>query len=92
MPRARPFSDVADVLRLKAEGQTDCRVSEITGVPVNTIRLWRNRGLSRTVMRALDPDEACEICGDQAHDLSALPQAAYSYLLAVYLGDGCLTA
>lgn len=32
----------------------------------------------------------CPACGAEAHDFASLPQPEYSYLLASYLGDGCV--
>ena len=92
MPRTRSSEDVRAVLELKAAGQTDREVSRITGVPVNTIRLWRHRGLSRRARLALDYGECdwCKTCGSDPHDFAALPPHTYAYLLGVYLGDGCI--
>jgi hypothetical protein len=41
--------------------------------------------------RAADGDlELCAGCGAEVHDYAALPHGDYSYLLAIYLGDGNL--
>jgi hypothetical protein len=90
VPRIRSPEDVRAVLELKAEGCTDRETSRRTGVPVNTIRLWRHRGLSRRAKRALDTGELCARCGAEPHDFAALPPETYGYLLGVYLGDGCV--
>jgi hypothetical protein len=90
MPRTRAPADVEAVLELKAAGYTDREVCGRTGVPINTIRLWRNRGLSRHAKRALRVDGLCRACGCDPHDFASLPLETYAYLLAVYLGDGCL--
>lgn len=91
VPRARPSKDVALVLELKALGYSDRTVSRLSGVPLNTIRTWRNSRSSR-LRKLLPPDVAlCEQCGGPAHDVRALPADAYAYLLGIYLGDGCLT-
>jgi hypothetical protein len=90
MPRARPSNDVQAVLDLKAAGCTDREISSRTGVPINTIRLWRNRGISRHAKRALGVGGLCATCGCEPHDLASLPPVTYAYLLGVYLGDGCL--
>jgi hypothetical protein len=90
VPRIRSADDVRAVIELKADGHTDREVSLRTGVPINTIRLWRRRGLSLHAKRALKTGGLCEVCGCDPHDFAALPPATYAYLLGVYLGDGCL--
>jgi hypothetical protein len=87
---SRPIADVRAVLDLKAEGWTDRETWELTGVPINTIRAWRNRGLSAAAKQRLGMVEMCPLCGDEPHDVRSLPRDSYSYLLGVYLGDGCL--
>src|SRR5438270_3406076 len=91
MARARPIEHVLAVCRLKAQGRTDREVSRLTGVPVTTIRAWRNHGLSQNAQRALSDEERCATCGAEPHDFRSLPQEAYAYLLGVYLGDGWLS-
>jgi len=88
MPRIRSHEDVRAVLQLKADGHSDREISRRTGVPVNTIRLWRSRGLSRNAKRALRTGELCCICGAEPHDFDSLPPAMYAYRLGLYLGDG----
>lgn len=90
MPRSRPLPEVEAVLRLKSDGLTDREVSLVTGVPVTTIRAWRNHGLPKRAKRALETGGLCERCGCDPHDFSALPPEPYAYLLALYLGDGNL--
>lgn len=90
MPTARSLDDVRAVFQLKSDGFTDRQVFRITGVPVNTIRLWRNHRLSLHATRALRGRGLCPACGSEAHDFAALPAETYAYLLALYLGDGCL--
>lgn len=75
---------------LKACGHTDRTISELTGVPINTIRQWRKQRLSARIRRSL-ADSACDTCGAGRHDFASVPCKPYSYLLGVYLGDGCLT-
>jgi hypothetical protein len=91
MPRTRPVADVRNVLALKDRGWTDREVSRETGVPVNTIRLWRNHGLSQHASRSLSRD-LCPDCGADPHKFQGLPAGTYAYLLAIYLGDGYLEA
>jgi hypothetical protein len=91
VPRRRPVSDVLAVLQLKAAGRTDREVSRPTGVPVNTIRSWRNHGVPGNARREPTADRGCEQCGEAPHDFLALPKATYAYLLGVYLGDGWLS-
>lgn len=91
MPAARPTHEVGAVLALKRTGATDRHISELTGVPVNTIRIWRNRGLPLRARRALAGPVFCPSCGAEAHDHSRLPDGLYAYLLGIYLGDGCVS-
>jgi hypothetical protein len=61
----------------------DREVAEITGVPIGTIRRWRT-GTRRGPRQARRAD--CPRCTGRP-----LEEPAYSYLLGLYLGDGCLT-
>lgn len=88
MPRSRSFDDVRRVIQLKEDGHTDRGISRLTGVPITTIRAWRNHGLPRHAERALEAGGLCAACGAEAHDFGNLPAATYAYLLGVYLGDG----
>jgi hypothetical protein len=90
MPGARPPEDHVAVLQLKAEGRTDRAVSLATGVPVETIRTWRQRGAPGAIRRALAAGDVCAGCRDPIHDFRSLPVGTYAYLLAMYLGDGCV--
>lgn len=79
------------MLDLKDRGRTDREIWELTGVPINTIRAWRNHGLPGARRDRGEPERRCHVCGGDPHDLIVRSQNAYSYLLGVYLGDGCLT-
>jgi hypothetical protein len=73
------------VSRLIAAGLDDCAIARHTGIPRCTVRDWR----CRKQVRPRRPS-ALAACGID-HDFSALPRAAYSYLLGLYLGDGCIS-
>ncbi len=88
--QARPPSDVTHVFALHEEGLTDRQVSEATGVPVNTIRLWRRIGPPQRAELVLAGVEFCRACGLPSHEFEALPAETYAYALGLYLGDGCL--
>jgi hypothetical protein len=76
-------------LELKERGLTDREVSAATGVPVNTIRGWRKQRRSPVQAdKAIKP--RCPVCGDDVHKTGDVPHRVYSYLLGMYLGDGCL--
>jgi hypothetical protein len=90
VPRTRSVTDVRAVLELKAQGRTDREISATTGVPVNTIRTWRNRPLPKRAAVVLGLRGLCPRCDADPHDFSTLPADIYVYLLGVYLGDGCL--
>jgi hypothetical protein len=78
--------EVARVRVLAGAGLNNCEIARITGIPRGTIRDWV-RGKTR-VPRVRG---GCPRCGHDAHDFSALPAAAYAYLLGVYLGDGTIS-
>jgi len=92
----RTREEVALVIELVAAGRNDCEIVRETGIPRGTVRQWR-KGQTPDFDRLYTykgPDgqprgRACIVCGG---DPLALPQAPYTYLLGLYLGDGCLTA
>jgi hypothetical protein len=46
---------------------------------------------ARTALGLDSAVSSCERCGHEAHDLGAMP-SAYTYLLGLYLGDGCISS
>ena len=91
MPAPRPLHEVNAVLALRRAGATDRQVSQLTGVPINTIRIWRSRSLPMRARRMIEGAKYCRRCGDEPHDHSRLPSGPYAYLLGIYLGDGCVS-
>jgi hypothetical protein len=79
------LSEVRAVQRGLADGITHREISAETGVPLATIRKWARGRVPASALSA-----ACPNCGAEPHNYSALPYRTYSYLLAVYLGDGVL--
>lgn len=69
---------------LIAAGVNDCEIARQLGVPRPTVQDWRRR---RQVLPRLVSGPGCGV----AHDYSALLPAAYSYLLGLYPGDGCVS-
>jgi hypothetical protein len=68
---------VAEALRLRSTGLSNCEISRRTGVPRPTIRDWSSGKLPRPCARTSN----------------AVPDSsAYVYLLGLYLGDGCISA
>jgi len=65
----------------------DCQISRWTGIPRTTVRDWRRRGApgGSRLRRAAEVD--CPRCGNQLLE----DEAAYAYLLGLYLGDGCIS-
>jgi hypothetical protein len=80
----RTREEVATVLELVRAGLNDCEIARRTGIPRGTVRCWRV-GRRPNFHR---PGATCAVCGGIPH---TLPQAPYTYLLGLYLGDGCLT-
>jgi hypothetical protein len=76
-----PIETVNQVLEMRGRF-THRQISTITGVSIHTIRLWFYRGPpTRTRTRKLAAP----------FDRDVLPRPEYSYLLGIYLGDGCIT-
>ncbi len=69
-------------MALLRQGLTATEVARIASIPRSTVRDW---GKSPGVRRSR-PMEC------PGHDFSSLNAPAYAYLLAMYLGDGCLSA
>jgi hypothetical protein len=57
-------------------------VSIRTGIARDTLRTWRDRGITPKQPRA-----DCPFCNDKPFP----PTSAYLYLLGLYLGDGCIS-
>lgn len=91
----RTREEVGLVIELVRAGRNDCEIARETGIPRSTVREWRKGQTPdfdrRHTYRGPDgrPGRACRVC---AGDSLALPQSSYTYLLGLYLGDGCLTA
>jgi hypothetical protein len=81
----RSADEFDEVQQLIAAGMNDCAIARKTGIPRPTVRDWRCRPpVSRRVPAG---PAACGV----AHDYMALPPTAYTYLLGLYLGDGCIS-
>ncbi|SEB01329.1 MULTISPECIES: helix-turn-helix domain-containing protein [unclassified Mycobacterium] len=81
----RNFDEFDQVQTLLATGMNDCAIARATGIPRTTVRDWRRRpGVWRR-------QAACDSTCGVDHDFAALPPAEYSYLLGLYLGDGCIS-
>lgn len=82
----RTVPEVDNVLELSGLGLTDIEVARRTGVPRSTVRDWRHGRIPRRSWTGAQ--KLCPICeGDPAQ----LPYGDYSYLLGLYLGDGCVS-
>lgn len=75
----RPEGEYRAASKLIEAGVNDCEIGRRLGIPRGTIRDWRVRGRSQVT-------SGCPLC-----DNVFLDKAAYSYLLGIYLGDGCLS-
>ena len=85
----RASREVSLALSLLEKGLNHCEISRRTGIPRGTVCDWAAGKLPRGRRGA---EGGCPACGAEAHDPGALPQAAYAYLLGLYLGDGCISS
>ncbi|WP_330457194.1 helix-turn-helix domain containing protein [Streptomyces sp. NBC_00820] len=72
-------------LALVAQGRSLNSVSKETGISRSAIRSWQTR-ISPLPRMQLTP---CSMCGPSAEPPA--DKASYSYLLGLYLGDGCIS-
>jgi Homeodomain-like domain len=87
----RSRAEVSFVLELVRAGWNDCEIARETGIPRRTILDWRSGrvpDLDRVRTRPSPYARSCNVCGG---DPLRLPQGAYTYLLGLYLGDGCIS-
>jgi hypothetical protein len=77
----RTNDDFRRVKKLLAEGLSDYRAAQVTGVPRSTVLRWRNMDM---------PPGKHAAGADLATSWEAHDAAAYCYLLGCYLGDGHL--
>jgi hypothetical protein len=77
----RPLSEYSEVKRLLAGGLSDYEVARRTRVPRATVLNWRKHHRTPPRRRRISLDTAC---------WRPPERAAYSYLLGLYLGDGCI--
>jgi hypothetical protein len=87
--RMRSIQEIHRVLSLVEEGLNDREISGATGIPRGTVRDWRRGKVPRAVAAAT-AERSCPKCGQPNHDFSRLPLPEYTYLLGLYLGDGCI--
>jgi Homeodomain-like domain len=88
----RSRAEVALVLELVRAGWNDCEIARETGIPRQTILDWRNGrtpDFDRVRTRTFPNEWVCVVC--RGHPLT-LPQAPYTYLLGLYLGDGYIAS
>jgi hypothetical protein len=86
----RTRQEVDQVMALRAEGLNTCEILRRTGIPRSTVKGWlagRAPDFDRANRPGL-PRRSCPACRGEP---LTLPQAAYTYLLGLYLGDGCLS-
>jgi hypothetical protein len=85
----RSREEVAFVLELVRAGWNDCEIAREAGIPRQTILDWRSGrtpDFDRVRTRNFPNGWMCVVCrGTQ-------PQAPYTYLLGLYLGDGYIAS
>jgi hypothetical protein len=90
----RTRQEVDWVMALRAEGLNGCQIARRTGIPRGTVKGWLTGHApdfdgSTKPHGHHGPRGTCPVCIGEP---GSLPQVAYTYLLGLYLGDGCLTA
>jgi hypothetical protein len=78
----RSQAEFDEVDRFIRWGLNNCQISRLTGIPLSTVWRWRREGF-QLKLRGND----CGICGP-----AELDPDSYSYLLGLYLGDGCISS
>jgi hypothetical protein len=86
-----PEREYQKALELIKAGINDCEVGRRLGIPRGTIRTWRvglqeHSGGRTKEWSGRRRSGSCFRC-----DCGSIDEEAYSYLLGVYLGDGCLS-
>ncbi|HUP84112.1 MAG TPA: hypothetical protein VM143_00460 [Acidimicrobiales bacterium] len=79
----RSAAEVATALALAEQGRSATEIALLTGVPRSTLRHW----LPSARRPPTPPWVFCPRCNEEAE----LDEAAYVYLLGLYLGDGCIS-
>jgi hypothetical protein len=77
--------EVALVQALRAEGLNHSQIARRVGISRATVRAWLAGDIPDFQRRRA----TCPVCEGAP---STLPQVSYTYLLGLYLGDGCLAA
>jgi hypothetical protein len=88
----RSRAEVASVLELVRAGWNDCEIARETGIPRRTILDWRSGRIPDFDRLRTRPSPGASSCAACNGDPLSLPQGAYTYLLGLYLGDGCIAA
>ena len=88
----RSRAEVGFVLELVRAGWNDCEISRETGIPRRTILDWRNGRTPDFDRLRTRPSLGARFCAVCDGDPLRLPQGAYTYLLGLYLGDGCIAS
>jgi hypothetical protein len=78
-----PQTTVDRARQLSEQGLFDREVAQIVGVPLSSVQKWRT-GARRAP--GTEHKAGCPRC-----DGGPLDEPAYSYLLGLYLGDGCIS-
>lgn len=81
---------VVKALRLSASGMPDREITIVTGVPTETVRVWRSGRIPIRAKQMLDGVALCPRCHEPEHDFAGMPAEPYAQLLGLYLGDVCL--
>jgi hypothetical protein len=86
----RTRQEVDWVMALRAEGLNTSQIARRTDIPRGTVRDWVAGRVPDfdPPGRAFGPRGTCPVCLGEPQ---TLPQTAYTYLLGLYLGDGCLS-
>ena len=83
----RTQSEVNRVLALGQRGLNACEIARVTGIPRGTVWDWLSGHQPGIRNRRRSP---CLRCDRREGPFPEITHRAYTYLLGIYLGDGCL--
>jgi hypothetical protein len=82
----RTYNDYQKVKELFDQGKNKCEISRLTNIPRGTVKDWLLKGFAPKV--GVSKAKSIEFKVNPAEYITEEKQAAYSFILGEYLGDG----